>query len=131
MSRSARTPTLLHVGVAAAALLVAGCGDDAGTGVGADVPTSDAIELIGTEMAYDPDVIAVEEGTIDVVLHNEGVVVHDIRIEDRWDFIVEAKPGETASGQVALEAGGYTIFCSIPGHRAAGMEAVLEVRPSS
>jgi uncharacterized cupredoxin-like copper-binding protein len=64
---------------------------------------------------------------VEVVLHNDGTVLHDLRIEDQ-PFILEAPAGQTATSQITLEAGRYQIFCSIPGHREAGMTGVLEVR---
>jgi len=64
---------------------------------------------------------------VEVVLHNDGTVLHDLRIEDQ-PFILEAPAGQTATSQITLDAGRYQIFCSIPGHREAGMTGVLEVR---
>ena len=78
-------------------------------------------------MAFDPDRIAVEAGQIPVTLRNEGTVVHDFRVEQQ-PFLVEAQPGETATGTITLEPGTYEFYCSLPGHREAGMEGVLEVR---
>jgi uncharacterized cupredoxin-like copper-binding protein len=54
-------------------------------------------------------------------------VLHDLRITDQ-PFIIEAGAGSMATGQLALEAGSYAFYCSLPGHREAGMEGVLEVR---
>jgi uncharacterized cupredoxin-like copper-binding protein len=104
-----------------------GGGDDGPSLAAVDAATSPALEVVATEMAYDPDEIAVDAGQVDVILHNEGNLLHDLRIGDE-PFIVEAAAGQTATDQVVLEPGRYGIFCSLPGHREAGMEGVLEVR---
>lgn len=118
----------LGAGLAVIAL-AGGCGDDSpGSGLPAvDGAVSPKLELRATEMQYDPDAIAVDAGNVEVVLHNNGAVLHDLRIEDQ-PFVIEAGPGTTATSQVTLEAGRYELFCSIPGHREAGMTGVLEVR---
>jgi uncharacterized cupredoxin-like copper-binding protein len=116
--------------VTAAALVASGCGgdDDGGAALPpVDGPTSPGLEVVATEMAFTPDAVAVEAGDVGVVLTNDGSILHDLRIEDQ-PFILEAVPDETVSGEVALESGSYAFFCSIPGHREAGMEGVLEVR---
>src|SRR5262245_33163336 len=106
-----------------------GCGDDS---PGADLPAvegavSPRLEVTAYEMSYEPDAIAVAAGEVEVVLHNGGTVLHDLRIEDQ-PFVIEALAGQTSTSQVTLEPGRYQLFCSIPGHREAGMTGVLEVR---
>jgi uncharacterized cupredoxin-like copper-binding protein len=78
-------------------------------------------------MAFEPAEIAVRAGEVEMVLRNEGSVLHDLRIDEQ-PFIAEAPAGETATGRLVLDEGRYQFFCSLPGHREAGMEGVLEVR---
>jgi plastocyanin len=106
--------------------VAAGCGsqDDAG----ADVELSSTLDIAGVEMAFVPEEAAVPAGRIPVVFRNEGAIYHDLRIEDHWDVIFEAGAGATDSGEITLDPGTYTMFCSIPGHREGGMEGTLYVR---
>lgn len=61
-------------------------------------------------------------------LVNEGLLFHDVTVEELGDrTVVGASGGETAEGRVELEPGTYTYYCSVPGHRLAGMEGTLEV----
>lgn len=117
--------------LAAALVVLAACGGGGDSGPPAvPGPVSATLELTGTEFAYAPDAIAVSAGAVPVVLHNAGKVVHDLRIEGKPTFLLEAAPGQTGSTTWTLAAGRYRLYCSIPGHRAAGMVGVLEVRPA-
>lgn len=73
-----------------------------------------------------PDEVAA--GTVDVELDNEGNIEHTVVIEELDDRkILDAAGGESDSGSVELEAGTYTYYCDVTGHRAAGMEGTLTV----
>jgi plastocyanin len=120
--RSIRLPV-----VAAGVALLAACGGGDDELPAVDGATSPRFEVHATEMAYDPDAVAVEAGEVEVVLYNDGDLYHDLRIEDQ-PFIAEAGSGQKATQHVTLEEGSYRFFCSISGHREAGMEGVLEVR---
>jgi uncharacterized cupredoxin-like copper-binding protein len=91
-------------------------------------PTAAKLELSAMEMRYSPSRIAVAAGDVPVVLHNQGLVIHDLRLDKRPRLLVEASPGKTSNATWQLPRGRYRIDCSLPGHRAAGMEGVLEVR---
>jgi hypothetical protein len=58
---------------------------------------------------------------------------HDLRIvradgTGRAHRIAETRPGETADWRGRLRRGRYRLYCSLPGHAAAGMRARLRVR---
>lgn len=119
--------TLLAGGLLAGAL--AGCsgsedGRDA-TGGGA----AQAVTIASGDLWFDPDEVTVDAGEVMFTLDNAaGAVEHDLVIAELGDLeVAYADPGRTATGTVELEAGNYTFYCSIPGHRAA-MEGTLEVR---
>jgi plastocyanin len=65
-----------------------------------------------------------------IAFKNPSSVPHNVAIEDgEGKTVVESETitkGETSS-KVELEAGTYTFYCSIPGHREAGMEGTLTI----
>lgn len=54
-------------------------------------------------------------------------VTHDLVI-DEVGFPLEAEPGEPAEGGLRIDdPGTYTAYCSVAGHREAGMETTVTV----
>jgi hypothetical protein len=67
-----------------------------------------------------------------IQLFNRGEDVHDLRLRrvgrTRQIGTPEIAPGNTALVRTKLRKGRYALWCSVPGHRALGMEARLKVR---
>lgn len=103
-----------------------GGGDDGGGGAAAGGGDGDAVTVVASEFAFDPGDITIPADTdVTVTLDNgEGGVEHDFTI-DEADVQIVADPGQTVDGTVNVAAGDYTVYCSVPGHREAGMEASL------
>ncbi|MGI8708946.1 MAG: multicopper oxidase domain-containing protein [Actinomycetota bacterium] len=78
------------------------------------------------DIAFEPSELDAEAGDVKVQVANTGVLPHDFTI-DGYDKVVVAK-GETKTGTFSLDAGTYTFYCSVPGHRDAGMEGTLLVQ---
>lgn len=86
---------------------------------------SSGTKVTTTEFEFSEEVLTLTSGdTLELV--NDGTVEHDITIEEA-DMMVHVAPGETASATLNIEPGDYTFYCSIPGHREAGMEGTLTI----
>jgi nitrite reductase (NO-forming) len=97
---------------------------------GASPTASGVIEVHTVDIAYEPTELTIPADT-DVEIHviNKGMLEHDFNIEDT-DFATDILPGAKeaeATLTVNLPAGEYVYFCSVPGHREAGMEGTLTV----
>lgn len=70
-----------------------------------------------------------EAGTVAFEYVNEGETAHTLVVEGREDDMkLEVQSnGDTDQGQLELEPGTYVLYCDVPGHRSAGMEATLTV----
>ena len=75
---------------------------------------------------------SVKAGDAIVQLANRGEDPHDLRLRriggGRSTAIGETLPGEVAEWEGRLRRGRYRLWCSLEGHRALGMRAVLRVR---
>lgn len=84
-------------------------------------------------LAYTVSEATAPAGALQIDSRNESSVPHDIALQEGTDGAELAK-GETVSDggvsriEVDVRAGDYTFFCTLPGHREAGMEGRLTVR---
>jgi len=104
--------------------------DDMGHDGEANTPMVDGareIEVTGTSFAFDPEEITVAAGEDVTIVLTADDILHDFTVEDAEGHVA-ADAGETASGGLRIdEPGTYTFYCSVEGHREAGMEGTLVV----
>jgi plastocyanin len=126
--------------VTVAALLLVACGDgssDDGAAPGGASPDSGpdagtSLTVEAHDIDFDRDAYRVAAGPADIDYVQEGALPHSLVIEasdggDVNGFKLEVGEVAADSGTVDLPAGDYVIFCDVPGHRDAGMEAELHV----
>lgn len=100
-------------------------GSNAGT---TEAPAGETIEVVGKEFRFEPASLTLEAGVpVTVELRNTGSIEHDITIDDaKFKLTV---PGDNA-GEKNLKVdkpGTYQFYCSLPGHKSAGMKGELTV----
>ena len=91
------------------------------------------IQLSESEFKIVPATASVPgPGKVTFVVKNAGKIQHDLAVQgpgvsasSKTPLI---NPGGTAKLTVTLAAGTYTLYCTVPGHRAAGMVAKLVVK---
>lgn len=148
-----RTFFLVAAMIAATALLAA-CGDDGdstsmndsmggmdhssdtdmggmdGMDHGEASPVADGarrIEVSASSFQFDPETIEVDAGEDIAIVFSSEDTLHDFTV-DEVDAHVASDEGETNEGGfTADEPGTYTFYCSVEGHREAGMEGTLMV----
>jgi plastocyanin len=85
----------------------------------------------GGELAYTTTSASAKAGEVTVDFNNPQSLTHDVQIEDSSGEDVggtELIADGSDSATVNLKPGTYTFFCSVPGHREAGMEGTLTVK---
>jgi plastocyanin len=99
-----------------------------GGGGGSTVDTSTPS---GSDLAFNQKDVSAKAGSVTIDFDNMQSLQHDVKVEDSsgqelggTDLVSSA----TATATVDLQPGSYTFFCSVPGHREAGMEGTLTVK---
>jgi len=84
----------------------------------------------GGGLAYASESAKTKAGEVTIEFENPQGLVHDVQIEDSAGEDVggtELISEGSDSATVELKPGTYTFYCSVPGHREAGMEGTLTV----
>ena len=85
----------------------------------------------GTELAYDQKDVSAKAGSVTIDFTNNESISHDVAVESSSGDTVgqtDLVASGTANTTVDLQPGSYTFFCTVPGHREAGMEGTLTVK---
>lgn len=127
---SLRRSQILLSSVAVLALTACGGGGDDGGETAAPASgeaSGSSLTVEAGDIYFEPETLSAPAGEIEITLDNTGVATHDFVVEEAGDqLVVEAVGGESATGTIELEAGTYTFYCAVPGHRSS-MEGTLEV----
>ncbi len=123
--RMVATPILPAVAVSLLAAVTMACAA-APAEIAAAVEDVDVV-VVMEDIYFEPDRIEVAAGEpIEVLLVNEGGIVHDL-VTDDWES-GEIRPGRTGVVTASFSES-VVAWCSIPGHRDAGMELEIVVSP--
>ena len=129
MKRLVRSSIVLLLLLAACGILLTGRAGGGEANANAAVkPKARKIKVEGRSYAFSPNKIKVAAGEdIQIVLHSEDQR-HDFNLQG-GKLVADDKGGKTATGKFRLaKPGKYQFYCSIPGHRAAGMEGTITAR---
>jgi plastocyanin len=89
------------------------------------------IEAAPSGLAYASDTATSKPGKVTVDFNNPQALTHDVAFEDSSGKTVgktELVAEGSSSAVVDLKPGTYTYYCTVPGHREAGMEGTLTVK---
>jgi plastocyanin len=81
------------------------------------------------QLAYDTKQLSAKAGSVTIDFSNASPVEHDVAIA-KGTSVVGQTPvftGGAKTLKITLKPGTYTFYCTVPGHRQAGMEGTLTV----
>lgn len=81
-------------------------------------------------LAFNTKSLTAKAGTVTIDFKNPAPIQHDVKIEQGSHVLGGTKEisNSSTSAKVKLKPGTYTFFCSVPGHRQAGMQGTLTVK---
>jgi plastocyanin len=97
-----------------------------GGGAALDVSTPS-----GSDLAFDQKSLSAKAGNVTINFDNKQSLQHDVAVADSSGKVLgqtDLVSSGTTSTTVSLTAGTYTFYCTVPGHKEAGMEGTLTVK---
>jgi len=100
-------------------------------------PSSGASQSLSLEanregqLKYNKSSLTANAGKVSIDMTNMSPLMHNVTVESSSGKILGATPtfqGGSKTLSLNLKPGVYKFFCSVPGHRAAGMEGTLTVK---
>jgi plastocyanin len=88
-----------------------------------------ALEAVPNQIAYNTKSLSAKAGKVTITMANMSSLEHNVTIAE-GSKVLGATPtfsGGSRTLTLQLKPGRYTFYCSVPGHRQAGMEGTLTV----
>lgn len=108
-----------------------GSGSGSGSTTATSAPAAQTVTFTETEFKIDTASTNLKAGSYTFDVENKGQFTHDLHIATPDGSEIGAtsviQPGGSATLQVTLKAGTYTIWCAVDSHRARGMQGTLTV----
>lgn len=87
-----------------------------------------AVELSAVDISFDPKELTIPADTdVAITITNHGVLQHDFVLDEAGVKSDLLNGGDSTTVTVNLPVGTYTFYCSVPGHKEAGMTGTLIV----
>ena len=94
-------------------------------------PTATKVPVSETEFKIVAGSTDLKVGEITFEVKNDGKLGHDLAIKETGDKTKLIPAGGTAELKVTLKAGKYELYCTVPGHEAAGMKLNITVQQTT
>ncbi len=81
-------------------------------------------------LAFEQSEVSAPAGEVTIEFDNPAAIPHDVVVEDADGnelIATDQISGDQTTASGEIEAGDYTFFCSVPGHREGGMEGTFTV----
>ena len=85
------------------------------------------VAVTETEFKVEAASTKLKAGQITFQARNAGKIPHDLAIKGMSAKTKLIQPGQSAELTVTLKAGTYELYCTVPGHEAAGMKQNITV----
>lgn len=90
-------------------------------------PAETKVPVSETEFKITLGSTDLKAGEITFQVKNDGKIPHDFAVKGTSDKTEQMPAGGTAELKVTLKAGKYELYCTVPGHEAAGMKLNITV----